>query len=348
MTSVHNHRKVLLPVFLSIVLGLSFSAPSALAQDSQLEQLRDYLERNEELLHWAHDLVTETESQPARRVLQQANDLHQRSINLLEDGKPVLSFGVARRAREAIWSAVGQAREAMGLEERFRLRVERFRDMHGNLMDRARDLQNEEALDFLRRAEHQAIRAREVYLQGDLRLAMKLFENAEALTRRAARILADSASPEQIDREIERVANNIEQVRERLGDGADPAALRLLSEADEALDRSRESRDNGQPGRALQMVSLAGKLTRRAAKMGGLSADVEGLQRQLDHFDQRQQRIGDRVRESGSDGAQTMFQRALDLGARARSSANDQEVELGLRQIRAAHDMLNHTEDLLR
>lgn len=247
-----------------------------------------------------------------------------------------------------MWSAVGQAREAMGLEERLRIRAERFRDIHGNLMDRAREAQNEEALDFLRRAEHQAVRARELYLQGDLRLAMKLFENAETLMHRAGRIIADSSRPEQIDREIERVAHRIENVRERLGDGADPAAVQLLAEADEALDRSRESRDNGQPDRALHMATMAGKLARRAARLGGFGEEGEALQRQLDRFDQRQQRVGDKVRDSGSDAAHAMFQRALDLGERAHSSANDQQTEQALRQVRAAHDLLNHTEDLLR
>ncbi len=348
MSSRHNCHRVIIAATLSIVLSFLVPAPSALAQGNFLEQLLTYLDRNEELLLWAHDLVAETESGPARQVLRHADQLHRRSISLMEEGKFHLSIGVARRVREAVWSAVGQARQAMGLEERLRIRSERFRDMHGNLMDRARDLQNEEVLGLLGRAEHQAFRAREMYLQGDLPLAMKLFENAEGLTRRAARILADSSSPEQIEREIERVADGIEILRESLGDGADPAALKLLSEADEALDRSRGSRDNGQPGRALQMVALAGKLSRRAARLGGIAPDEAGLQRQLDHFDQRQHIIGEQIQETGSDSARNMYQRALDLGERAHSSANEQQWEKALRQIRAAHDLLNHTEDQLR
>ncbi len=209
-------------------------------------------------------------------------------------------------------------------------------------------MQNEEALGFLRRAEHQASRARELYLQGDLRMAMKLLEKAEALTHRASRILGDGPSPEQLNSEIERVANQIENVRERLGDGADPAALQLLAEADQALERSRESRDNGKPGRALQMAALAGKLARRAVRPNGGGADEEGLRRQLDRFDQRQQRIGERVHESGSDDAKNVFQRALDLAEKAQSSADEDQVEQALRQIRAAHDLLNQTEGLLR
>ena len=48
------------------------------------------------------------------------------------------------------------------------------------------------------------------------------------------------------------------------------------------------------------------------------------------------------------DKSRKMFQRALDLGERARNSANEQQFEQALRQIRAAHDLLNHAEDMLR
>lgn len=336
-----------LVIFLG-VLGPGLLAPNALAQDAPLDRLQAYIERNEELLNWARDLVLETESGPARRVLHQAGDLHQRSISRMTEGRLQLSFGLASRAREAVWSAVGQAREAMGLEERLRIKVEQFRDRYGRLVDRARELQNETALGILNRAEHQAIRAGELYQQGDLRLAMKLFDNAERLVKRAERMLANGTGPEQIDRVIERVANLIDHTRERLGDSADPAALKLLSEAGEALDRSRESRNNGQPDRALRMAGQAGKLARRAARLSGLGPDEEGLRRQLDHFDQRHQRIGDRVHDAHSETARRLFERALELGQQAHSSADDQQVEQALRQIRAAHDLLNQTEDLLR
>jgi len=348
MLCSQNYLRIKVLLVLSFVLGLILTSSTATAQDNQLERLQTYLERNEELLIWAHDLVSETESNPARRVLRQARDLHQRSLALMDDGKLNQSFGVARRVREAVWSAVGQAREAMGLEERLRIRDERFRDRQGNLLDRARKMHNESSLDFLRKAEHQATRARELYLQGDLPMAMKLFENAETLLDRAARILGDNASPEQVDNKIEQVATQIENVRERLGDAADPAAVKLLTEADEALARSRESRDSGQLGRALQMASRAGKLARHATHLSGQDAGEDGLKRQLDSFDFRQQKIAEKVNEVGSEAALDMLQKALELGERAHASADEQEIEQALRQIRAAHDLLNHTEDMLR
>ena len=143
-------HKVICALVLACV-WLALVPVNAAAQQSG-DRVRQYIERTEELLVWAKGLVAETESGPARRVLKQAADLHQHSQGLFERGQMVSSLGVARRARDAVWHAVRVAREAMGLEERIRIRVERFRDQHGQLMERAQEAHEVQALEFLDRA----------------------------------------------------------------------------------------------------------------------------------------------------------------------------------------------------
>ena len=331
---------LLLSLMISLIPG------SARAQDA--EDLREYLDRTAELLSWARDLVMETENLPARKVLREAADLHERSLALAAEGRPYLALGVARRARSAVWLAVKLAREALNFEERVRIRAERFRDLHGQLLERARDVQNEPALGVLRQAEVQAQRAREHYLQGDARMAFEQLEKAEQLLHRARRLLDEGGSPDRLEQDLDRTRMLIERTREILGDHPDPSARQLLEEAVQALSRAREHLAQNQPVRARHMADLARKLARQAAEQAGSEPDRESVQRQIERWDNRSARMEERVRDADSRPAIKAYQRALEHRRRAAESLAQGEPGTALRQIRAAHQMLDQAEKLIR
>jgi len=336
-------------VFGFLVLALAALSPGrASAQMGGGEQVQAYIERTEELLVWARGLVAETQSVPARRVLGQAADLHRRSMGMMGNGHMIEALGVSRRSRAAMWHSVRLAREAMGLEERIRIRVERFRDQHSQLMERATEAGNKQAIDFLRRSEGSAIRAREQYHQGDFKLSWKMLEHAGDLMRRSARLLADGTSPERLEQEMDRTRMLIERASDSLGEDSDPQARKLLAEAEEALVRARQGMDQGHSGRALQMTGLARQLALRAASLTGSGPDEEAVRRQLERFDQRSGHVADQVRDSGSKQSREMYERALQHRTRASEAAADGDNEMALRQIKAAHDLLGQAEDLIR
>jgi hypothetical protein len=332
---------------LFVLFGL-LNAQPAEAQESPFDRIQDYIERNGELLEWAHDVVRETENMPARRVLQEALNLHQRSGRLLDDNHPVLAYETAKTCRTATRNAVRLARESMGFEERVRLRVERFRDQHARLLEQAREINNQLALDLLRRSEGMAIRANQQYQQGDARLAFKMLEQAEELMNRAARMLGGTGGPERVDQKIEMALMAVERAREKLQDSSDPAARKLLAESEQALGRAQDFRDQGQPDRALQTANMALRLANRAtsAHAGGPSA--ENVQRQIERWDDRNIRVTDMVRESGDETSRRLLDQAQQQRGRAAQSLDQEDFELALRQIRAAHDLLTQAEDMVR
>jgi hypothetical protein len=328
--------------------GLLFGPGTIQAQESSGEHIQEFIARNAELLDWARGLVGETESQPARRVLEEAYNLHRRSVGMLEQGRPVLAFSAARRSRAGLWRAVGLAREALSYEERLRLRSERFQDLHAHLQESARESQDRRALDFIQRAGAQALRAREQYQQGDARLAFNLLEKAEQLLQRAARLLAEGAGPERLERNLEQTASMLEQTREILGSSADQAALNLLAEADEALDRARDHQDQGQPGRALQMSGLARKLAGRARAESEGFPDEALVREQMTRWDDRVIVVGEQVAESGNEMARHHLEKARQHRERAGEALAAGQLEKALRQIRAAGDQLSQAEGLTR
>lgn len=342
-------RAMALPLVLAAAFLAVLASPGgALAQTGSGEQLRAYIERTDELLDWASGLVADTNSDQARLVYDQARSLQRRALALMERGRLLESFAVARRARDATWHAVRLAREAAGLEERIRLRAERFADQHSQLMDRARDAGTQRALDLLQRAGEQARRSYERFQQGDLELAWNLLEHADDLLRRAARVLAEGVGPERLRMELERTRSLVEDAGERLGTAAPAAAAALLVEAEDALARAEEASVQGDPGRALQMAGLARRLAQRAIAQAEPNADGAGVTRLLERFDERAGVVAESALSSGSEPAQQAFARARSQRDGAAQALAEGRIEIALRQVRAAHDLLDQVERMLR
>ncbi len=344
------------PSFISfpVLLGLVFvlfgylNPLSAEAQNPQFDQIRDYIERNAELLEWARDVVRDTENMPARRVLEEAFNLHRRSSVLLDNNRPLMAYNTAKHSRTATRNAVRMARESMGYEERVRTLSEHFRDRYTHLLEQARQSNNQRALDFLRRSEGMALRAREQYQQGDARLAFNMFEQAVELMNRAARMLAGDVGGERLDLKIEMAQIALDRAREKNQENAVPVARELLAESELALGRAQTFRDQGQPDRALKMANIALRLANRVtnADIGGPSAET--VQRQIERWDGRSERVAEMVQGAGDDDSRRLLMQARQRRDRAAQSLEQEEFEPALRLIRAAHNLLTQAEDMIR
>jgi hypothetical protein len=339
-----------LPPVLLLVLGLAL-VPPADAQPgpgAATDIVAEYIERTDELILWAGDLVAETESGTARSVLRQAESMNRQAANSLGQGQARQASNAARRARAAVWHAVKLAREAMGTQERLRVRAERFGELHLHLAERARDAGHEGAMEMLRKAERQAHRAREHYLQGDLRMAEQMFTRAEDLTTMAARLLVQTGDPEQLRRELQRVEDRIEGLRARLGPDLPQRARRDLGEAEEALERARKHLAGGEPGRALQMIGLARRLADRAGNGDLHGGTPEAVERQLERFDERLAALQEALVDRDDPQLRQLANRAREHRERAVADRDRGAHEEALRQIRAAHDLLEQAERMVR
>lgn len=334
---------------LLLTAGLLSGTAGPAAAQAGADELGAYLDRTDELLAWATELVAGTGSDQARRVLEQAHQLQGRSRDLAERGSLRDAFSLGRRARDGMWHAVRLAREAAGLDERIRLRAERFADQHAQLTERARDSGLPRAIDLLDKAREQARRARERLLQGDLPLAWKLLEKADDLLRLAARLLADGAGPERLREDLERTGQLLDEAQARLvGEGVPAGTLALLAEAREAVARAGDAAAGGDSGLALQMSALARRLTQRALAQAGESPDAAGVQRLLERFDERAADLGERLRDAGGEPGRRAFERARDEREAAAIALREGQVTAALRHVRSAHDLLDQVGRGLR
>jgi hypothetical protein len=175
-----------------------------------------------------------------------------------------------------------------------------------------------------------------------------MLEQAGDLNRSAARLLADAGGPERLENELERTTELLDRTAERLGPDAEPRALDLFAQAREALERATRARDEGQPGRALQMADLARQLARRAEGIAAGGVGSDEVERQIERFDERFGRVADLVREAGDDRARDFLDRARRTRDQAAGDLAAGNPEQALRRIRGAHDLLGQAEDVMR
>jgi tetratricopeptide (TPR) repeat protein len=322
---------------------------TAVAQNSN-EALQQYIERTGELLEQAADVVLASESDRARRILAEAQRLHLRSQDMAGGGMSGQAYTLSRRARTAAEQAVRFAREAGDLEERVRLRLERYRDIRDRVLERAREANDELALRFITESEEQARRAADHYRQGNFAMAMQLVEPAEAMLARAARLLFEGGGEARLEQELERARQFIDAAAERLAaaGGDDAEAADLLDSARQALTRAEDLASRGQSLRALQTLRLARRLAGQAsdALEGGVTPDA--LDEQFERWDQRQEQVAARVAESDSRDAAAMLEQARHHRQRAGALRDAGDLEQALRQLKAAFDLLNEASDLTR
>lgn len=342
---------VALLALLALAAGLLVAGP-ALAQSEG--SVRQYIERTGEVVAQAAEAVQLADSPRARRILDEAQTLHKRSIELEREGRPQQALLISRRARAAAEQALRFARESHGQEDRFQQRFERFREFRDQILDRARESGDERALRFVRESEEQAQRAAEQHRQGNFAMALKLMEPADALLARAARLLFEGGSV-RLEPELERTRAFLDRAAEQIaaaeGAGGAPGgetARDLLESAREALARAEALFQRGQPVQSLHALRLARRLAAQAVDAGGESIQPETVARQLALWDERFDAVAERVADSNSEQAKELLSRARHHRERAGTSHKAGNHEQALRQLKAAFDLLNEANELAR
>ncbi len=336
-------------VFAGIMLPGIGNIKPALAQVGNGDGAVDFIDQTAELLDWAGDIVQESGNLQARRVLDEARRLHERSLDMVDQGRPERAMPVARRARAATYHAVRLARESLVFSERFQIMDERYADRLRILQDKARASGNEQALDLLGRAEKQSLRAREQYHQGDAKQAYRMLEQVGMLQKRAANLLGMGPEPGRLEDQLERTSILIDQAWVVLGPEPDPARKALLNDAEAALARARSFRERGQPLRAQKLAGVARRLVDQALVGPGDGPDPrEATRRQIDRWDGRAGRLTSRHPVSWEGRVGELFDKAEEHRNRAAGLLDEGKPLMALRQIKLAHGLLDEVERQLR
>ena len=196
---------------LVLLAGLFVVAASvpALAQGgpggtTDADRLQAYIEQTGAIIERARDFVSDAPNPRAVRILEQAQQMHLRSIELAQDGQPKMAFAHSEKARTGAQQAARISRELAGDSERLQRRLERYMELRDRVIEQVRESGDERALRFLQESTQQARRARDLQNQGDAELALQVLKGAEELLAKAARIAFEGAGAGRLEREMER------------------------------------------------------------------------------------------------------------------------------------------------
>jgi tetratricopeptide (TPR) repeat protein len=327
-------------LFLTLVTLVAALAPvPARSQTVDTANVREFIERNAELLDVAATLVQETNSTKARGSLDTARALHAQSIKLLEENRPGLAARVALRTREVIQQTIALAKREARLEEQALKAIERaaFRLEQARTAFEDAGSRDAAARRLLLEANDNLRRARQQLQQHTFEVSLNLAESSAALSLRALRLLRhDLVDAEDVQDEIERT----EHVLERLADVRPALPPALVNLADRAIDLQAQARAGAVAGDvaiARERTLAARSLGLRALRVAsGGETSAENVERAVAATDDILERARELTQETGDRHVAERMADASRAQDAARHSLAQSEFEVALRQTMRA------------
>jgi len=332
---------------LLVLLAALPTAVTAQGGDAQLGDLQRAIERNEELLGRATELVRETASSKARTSLQVAYKLHQLSKQLAGAGDNL--GGAVRataRARQAILNTINIAKREARYEEQAMKAMERARIRLQQAVAMFEDAGRPDdgpARKLIDEARNQLARAHNNLQEHLFDVTLQLANASTDLSTRAIRMLTrDDIGPEFVLREIERTDDLLQRIG-GIDQSLEPGAERALAEAIELQNRARQNARNDKYRIALEQTRRARGIALRVTGRGGGGNEAvpERVERALELTDGLLEQAYTMARENNLERAI----RRLDDASRLQQQAKARYAD---GQLRAALTMTNRAREAAR
>jgi len=321
-----------------------------------LTRLRDYINRNAELLDSARELVNATNSVKARRSLDAAAKLHQQSISLLNTGvdsrELSRAYTVAKKAREVIHQTIAIAKREARIEEHAIKAIERATER----LERARRARDETGTrdaagvnKLLEEAHTQLQRSQDNLREHLFEVALRLALSSEEFSTRAIAIIkSTSSNVGAVEQEINRTERLLDRLRKQIGTGGDSQVHRMAGEAADLQDRARASYRANQPGAALELTRQARRIAMRAAKIYASQANDESVQQAIRLTDGLLRQAHDMAGDRNADRFDKQLERAEQLQSDSKQHFDRGNYAQALRWTLRARSILKDSLDGLK
>jgi hypothetical protein len=342
------HTSVLSLVFIAALAITAFFSVVASGQPADdYTRLRDAIQRNEELLREAKELVGRTNSVKARASLETALALQQEAVKLYDagpnSGRLQLAASIAGKVREVAMQTIALAKKEARLEGDALRAIDRATERY----EQAMQILSESGVSIdavpvklVDEARAQLSRAQDNMREHLYETAYRLAGSSEELSNQAIAMLKrDSSTPELAERELERTDRFLEDVsREVRSESAANSAA--LDEATNVQRRAKAQFEKREYGQSIDLTRLARRIAVRASQLSDAEARPDAAQRALRLTDMlivesRTMASQSRVKEIAS-----AVERAEDLQQQARSRFERADYDAAMRLTSKARDVL--------
>ncbi|MEO0108445.1 MAG: hypothetical protein ABIK62_04655 [candidate division WOR-3 bacterium] len=259
------------------------------------DAVRAELERTDQIIARARELVENSGNQPALRDLNLAIETQRKAWAAFD-------LGGLRAAEKLTLAARRLAQRAILLvrynPDRINAEIERALELMREIGPRIERSRNPRAIELWRLAESEINSARQELRREHYLLALKFAAAARNHARMAIALVLGTADPERIRAELERTDDLIKRVQERLTAISSQQAQELLRRAEDWQQQARTALENQMPGQALRLTLAARDLLLRAWERGSGLVGQALVERALAETDQMIERWTDLIRRN--------------------------------------------------
>ena len=341
--------KNVLKIFLLAVIMISSNLVQAQGHDR--ETLRNAMDRTNDVIQQAMEIVGRSNSERAKALLNTAISLQKRAYSLAETSfnvdstfKALQAAKYTLSAREKAQQSIVVARQSVENEDYIRMRLERTNE----LLERAEEKVGPDApenikllMDSAREKQQQAMELfRNRRFKMSLQLTMQVEKSLERMIDEAGGYLKAKQRFESLqeryytlkDRIESSQYNNRNQIQRQM-DRADKIRQEAESmAAEKAYIRAEAAMQNA--------VKILLKIAEQIREPGKIKQALENLTRQSSLLE-------DRVNESGDRHLERMFQSANEHLAKASSYYQESSYEAATTQLQAARQLINQIKKLI-
>jgi hypothetical protein len=332
---------------LTILIGMF--AVTGVASGQQRFDVEADLEKTDQLLEKARDLVGEFGSNRGRTSLEVAEKTQERAWDAFHRGQSRRAQQMTERAREEVYRALGSLRQSEENENEVERQLERTDAVIAEARDRL-------GVTNVRTPGHRRLenaiasqrRAWELYRDRRLRPALRMTLQArESILRMASRRgsgLGGDLEPNALEAQLERLTEAANRVEGRVQQSDDPGAVESWRRATELLEQARAALDAGDLREADRMLRQARNRLERIARRALREMRSDEVVVLIDAASARWEQLESSVRDQGDERLLAWYDQAGENLQRARGALDDGQAQQALISTRKAVELLDRIE----
>jgi hypothetical protein len=324
-------------VLLALALAAGLGGPVRAQGGYGMDQVRVELERTDDLIQRAGDLIRSSNNDIAGQALERATKLQEGAWNQFNGRQYGMAMVLTRKAREQAQSAVSAFRQNEQMEGVVQRRLERADELLQRARDELAGFRHENMESLFVNARNGLERGWEFFRNRNYRPAIKLAEQVE----QAARQLLDLAQTgrrmeAEYQQRLGSVDRLIEYAREATADCDSELGREHLNRAQESLLRARNLYGEGHIEPALQALRQARDAARMAARE---CQGTQKLEARLEQLRAEADRTAEQLRQAGvqdPEAARRLLNQAYEQLDMANKFLSEDKIESAQMALQAA------------
>lgn len=323
-------------ITISVLVLLSLvSLASAQTGMRDRDRVRAELERTDQVIEHARELISHSNYAGARIALEAAVKLQNEAWDVFRDARLNRDLVIAKRltvqAREQAQRAVSSGHNAEDNVSALQNKLERTTEMLSQARSMTGGHGNSRHQSVLDAAADLLDRAWEMYRNGQYRAALKLVNQAEETARKVVNASQQQQQRlGQLDRQAEMIRDGLDRVEATLAECQSEVAVKLMEQARQAYRLAVQLRNENRYTAAIQSLKNARKMAEQAARecRGGQS-----LTQRYDRLTAETDRVGEQALPSDEQAGKLidLIREQLDLAKDYLDSGDTKSATAALR-----------------